>query len=155
MVPLTNWEVVSFTQKPSNPKFSWTVNKFSKLKEHRYVSDKFLMGGKNWALSLYPKGVITSDCKSISIYLKLADKETLKEGEQIYTKADLRTIDPFGCNHKKRQINSGQERSHLLKGLGWVEFVFMAELEKAYLDKEGSLKLEIEFEAIFATTYSP
>ena len=48
MVPLTNWEVVSFTQKPFKPEFCWTVNKFSKLKEHRYVSDKFLMGGKKW-----------------------------------------------------------------------------------------------------------
>ena len=48
MVPLTNWEVVSFTQKPTNKKFSWTLNKFSKLKEHCYVSSKFLIEGRNW-----------------------------------------------------------------------------------------------------------
>lgn len=45
---LTKWEVVSFNQKISNPKFSWTLKKFKKLKEHFYESDKFLVGGRQW-----------------------------------------------------------------------------------------------------------
>lgn len=49
MVPLANFEVVSFSHKPSSPKkFSWTVKKFSKLKNQCYVSEKFLMRGRNW-----------------------------------------------------------------------------------------------------------
>lgn len=49
MIPLANWEVVSFSdQKPSNKILSWTVNNFSKLKYHCCVSDNFLMGGSEW-----------------------------------------------------------------------------------------------------------
>ncbi|KAG2306555.1 hypothetical protein Bca4012_084449 [Brassica carinata] len=110
LVPLTNWEVVSFSKKPSNPKFSWTLNKFSKLKEQRYVE---LVISR--ALFLYPKGGPKADCKSISIYLKLADEETLKASEQIYTKADLRIIDPFGFNHKKRK-----SKSHISYAFGYA-----------------------------------
>ncbi|XP_019097086.1 PREDICTED: ubiquitin carboxyl-terminal hydrolase 12-like [Camelina sativa] len=49
LVPLANWEVVSFDQQPSNPKFSWTLNKFSKLKETTYqevFNRKKELGGK-------------------------------------------------------------------------------------------------------------
>lgn len=52
-------------------------------------------------------------------------------------------------------VNQWQERSHLLQGLGCVGFVSLAELEKAYLDKDGSLKLEIEIVVVSATTYTP
>lgn len=48
MVPLASWEVLSIAEKPSNPKFSWTINKFSKLKEHCYQLNNLLMGGRNW-----------------------------------------------------------------------------------------------------------
>ncbi|CAN6884393.1 unnamed protein product [Brassica oleracea var. botrytis] len=104
MVPLTNSEVVSFSQKPSNPKFSWTVNKFSKLKEHHYISSKFLIGGRNWVLELYPKGYNTTYSTWLSLFLHLAEGEKMKTGEEIYTQCcDLRILDPFGCNHMTRK----------------------------------------------------
>ncbi|KAG2271022.1 hypothetical protein Bca52824_065577 [Brassica carinata] len=134
--------------KPSNPKFSWTVNKFSKLKEHRYISSKFLIGGRNWVFELYPKGYNATYSTWLSLFLHLAEGEKMKTGEEIYTQCDLRILDPFGCNHMTRKFNQWQERSHLLQGLGWVGFVPLAELEKAYLDKDGSLKLEIEIAVI-------
>ncbi|KAF2546674.1 hypothetical protein F2Q70_00022648 [Brassica cretica] len=81
MVPLTNWEVVSFTQKPSKPDFCWTVNKFSKLKEHRY-GHVVVSQGRDYIRS------------QIDIHLSEVkpDKDTLKAGEQIYTKADVRIL---------------------------------------------------------------
>ncbi|CAE5968208.1 unnamed protein product [Arabidopsis arenosa] len=101
MVPHTNWEVVSFDQKPLYPKFSWTVNKFSKLKVNTYESKKFLMGGKNWVIMLYPKG--KTNCKFLSLYLK-ADDKTIKE--EVYAQVDMRIVDPFGCNHVTRTSKS-------------------------------------------------
>ncbi|CAF1931358.1 unnamed protein product [Brassica napus] len=90
--------------KPSNPKFSWTVNKFSKLKEHHYISSKFLIGGRNWVLELYPKGYNTTYSTWLSLFLHLAEGEKMKTGEEIYTQCcDLRILDPFGCNHMTRK----------------------------------------------------
>ena len=40
-------------------------------------------------------------------------------------------------------------------GWGWSEFVSLAKLEEAYLDKQGYLKVEIEFEVFSTITYSP
>lgn len=37
---------------------------------------------------------------------------------------------------------------------GWPEFVSLAKLREAYLDKEGSLKVEVEFKVVSATKYS-
>ncbi|KAF2546673.1 hypothetical protein F2Q70_00022649 [Brassica cretica] len=152
MVPLTNSEVVSFSQKPSNPKFSWTVNKFSKLKEHRYISSKFLIGGRNWVLELYPKGYNATYSTWLSLFLHLAEGEKMKTGEEIYTQCDLRILDPFGCNHMTRKFDRRHNISN--SGWGWCEFVSLAELSKAYLDKQVSLRVEIEFEVVSTTKYS-
>ncbi|CAH2053052.1 unnamed protein product [Thlaspi arvense] len=155
MVPHTNWEVVSFDQKLINHKFSWTVNKFSKLKDHCYVSNKFFIGGRNWVLKLYPKGYSTTYSKSLSLFLHLADGETVKAGEMMY----FVLICEFSIHLDPRlhsvfiAVNHWREDS--FQGWGWFAFVALAKLEKAYLDKEGSLKLEIEFEVVSTTKYSP
>ncbi|CAF2099376.1 hypothetical protein BRARA_E02028 [Brassica rapa] len=154
MVPLTNWEVVSFTQKPTNKKFSWTLNKFSKLKEHCYVSSKFLIEGRNWVLKLYPKGNNTTCSRWLSLFLHLADSETktMTTGEEIYTQCDMRILDPFGSHHVTLKLNQWHKNT---SGWGWSEFVSLAKLEEAYLDKQGYLKVEIEFEVVSTITYSP
>ncbi|CAA7030239.1 unnamed protein product [Microthlaspi erraticum] len=151
MVPLTNWELVSFSQKPSNPKFSWTVSKFSKLKDHCYVSPKFLVGGKNWVLKLYPKGYSTTYSKFLSLFLHLADGETLKAGEEIYVGTDVRILDPVGCSHVSWNMKVWYKN---VKGWGCYEFASLDRLRKSYLDKEGSLKVEVEFEVVSTTKYS-
>jgi len=46
--PLTNWEILSFDEKLSPPKFSWNLKNFSELKEDVYTSNKYPMGGKEW-----------------------------------------------------------------------------------------------------------
>ncbi|CAN6999754.1 hypothetical protein IGI04_019785 [Brassica rapa subsp. trilocularis] len=154
MVPLTNWEVVSFTQKPTNKKFSWTLNKFSKLKEHCYVSSKFLIEGRNWVLKLYPKGNNTTCSTWLSLFLHLADSETktMTTGEEIYTQCDMRILDPLESHHVTLKLNQWHKNT---SGWGWSEFVSLAKLEEAYLDKQGSLKVEIEFEVVSTITYSP
>ncbi|ESQ47667.1 hypothetical protein EUTSA_v10022077mg, partial [Eutrema salsugineum] len=123
MVPLTNWEVVSFSQKPSNTK----------------------------VLKLFPKGHSTTYCKSLSIYLYLADGETIKAGEIIYIRGELQILDPFGSRHLAGKINYNCYNPS--QGFAWI-ITPKAQVEKAYLDKEGSLKVEIEFEVVSTTKYS-
>lgn len=40
-------------------------------------------------------------------------------------------------------------------GWGWNKLLSLAELRKSYLDKEDALNVEIEFEVVSATKYSP
>ena len=46
--PLTNWEILSFDEKLSKPKFSRAVRKFSDLNVNSLTSDIFSMGGRKW-----------------------------------------------------------------------------------------------------------
>ncbi|KAG2312912.1 hypothetical protein Bca52824_024469 [Brassica carinata] len=134
--PLTNWEILSFNEKPENPKFSWTVKNFSPLKEDKYTSNTFSMGARKWlvVLWLYPKGDSRADGKWLSLFLLLADSDKPKADEKIFTLATLRVLDPLGSNHSEHKLNHW----HNEKNFGWDE-----------------LNVEIEFEAVSATKYSP
>ncbi|KAL0877672.1 hypothetical protein Bca101_027378 [Brassica carinata] len=101
--PLTNWEILSFNEKPENPKFSWTVKNFSPLKEDKYTSNTFSMGARKWVLWLYPKGDSRADGKWLSLFLLLADSDKPKADEKIFTLATLRVLDPLGSNHSEHK----------------------------------------------------
>lgn len=45
---LTNWEIHSFNEKFSGPKFSWALKNFSELNANNLTSDIFSMGGRKW-----------------------------------------------------------------------------------------------------------
>ncbi|VVB08643.1 unnamed protein product [Arabis nemorensis] len=141
--PPTKWEITSFEEKLHRPTFSWTVENFSEIKENPYASDNFSVGGKKWCLQLYPKGYSIAD----------TDGATLKEDEKIYVKADLKLKDPLGSNHLTESVNCWFENP--TTGYGWDYYVSIAELRNTYLDKEDSLKVEIQFEVVSATEYSP
>ncbi|CAF2192860.1 unnamed protein product [Brassica napus] len=152
--PLTNWEILSFDEKLSKPKFSWAVRKFSDLNVNSLTSDIFSMGGRKWVLRLYPKGDTIADGKWLSIYLEMAASDTLKEDEKIFVQANLRVLDPLGSNHIQLQMNVWFEVQNA--SWGWNKFMSLAELRKTYLDnKEHAVNVEIEFKVVSATNYSP
>ncbi|KFK40957.1 hypothetical protein AALP_AA2G066400 [Arabis alpina] len=151
--PLTNWEILSFNEKLSNPKFSWTLKNFSELKEFEYKSNSFSMGGKKWVLKLYPRGDSRGDGKCISIFLYLADGETPKANEKIFVQGHLRLLNPLGSNHLARPLNDWHKEEN--SGWGWSKFLSLDELRKSYLDKEDALNIEVEYEVVSATKYSP
>ncbi|KAF8091269.1 hypothetical protein N665_0450s0027 [Sinapis alba] len=150
--PLTNWEILSFDEKLSEPKFSWAVKKFSELKGHVYRSDCFSMGGREWVLELYPKGASGSDGKWLSVYLSLAAGDTLKADEKIFRQGHIRVLDPLGSNHIEDETKRWVDESK--KSWGWVQFLSLAELRKTYLDKGDTLNVEVEFEVVSATKFS-
>ncbi|XP_002870537.2 uncharacterized protein LOC9304595 isoform X1 [Arabidopsis lyrata subsp. lyrata] len=49
------WEVLSIDKTVYGPK-SWKLKKFSTLIKDFYMSDEFSIGGKKWALKVYPNG---------------------------------------------------------------------------------------------------
>ncbi|CAN6996701.1 unnamed protein product [Brassica oleracea var. botrytis] len=151
--PLNNWEILSFNEKLRNPKFSWSVKKFSQLKEDKYISNTFSVGARKWVLWLYPKGGSGEDGKWVSLYLQSADSDKPKADEKILAQANLRVLDPLGSNHIEVKLNNW----HVEQNLGWgrTRFLSLAELRKVYLDKEDALKVEIEFEVVSSTKYYP
>ncbi|CAH2066408.1 unnamed protein product [Thlaspi arvense] len=153
--PLTNWEILSFNEKLPRPKFSWTVKNFSMLKEHFYNSDSFSKGGRKWILCLYPTGDSRADGKWLSVFLCLADTDgdKPKADENIFMQGHVRVLDPLGSNHVSGKMSDWHNESNT--GWGWVKFLSLTQLRKRYLDKEDTLRLEIEFEVVSSTKHSP
>ncbi|CAH2053053.1 unnamed protein product [Thlaspi arvense] len=152
--PLTNWEVVSFNKKLNVPKFSWSVKHFTMLRDNLYTTNRFSVGGKTWVLKLYPKCFSTSDNKWLSIFLHLAaDNERFIADERIYTLGHLRVLDPCGSDHITEKFICWHDASN--SGCGNDKIVSMTKLREAYLDEEDTLSLEIEFDVVSTTNYSP
>ncbi|CAN6933046.1 unnamed protein product [Brassica oleracea] len=127
--PPTNWEILSFDDKIPHPKYLWTVEKFSELKEHAHVSNSFSMGGMEWP--------------------PMANAD-----EKIFMQGHVRLLDPLGSNHYwARQLYDWHIESNT--GWGWDQFLSLDELRKVYLDKEDAVNIEIEFEVVSATKYFP
>ncbi|CAF2185328.1 unnamed protein product [Brassica napus] len=149
---LTNWEVLSFTKKYFDPKFSWTIKDFSELKEDVQKSNSFPMGGKEWVLALYPKGALEAHGKWLSIFLCLADSDKPEADEKIFVQARLGVLNPLGSYHFEYPLETWYTEQS--PGWGWAQFLPLAELPKVYLDKEDALKVEIEFKVVSETKYS-
>ncbi|KAJ4884273.1 TRAF-like family protein [Raphanus sativus] len=150
--PLTNWEILSFTEKFSDSKFSWAIKKFSELKENVQTSKSFSMGGKKWFLKLYPKGNSSANGKCLSIFLYLTDCDKPKADEKIFVQANFRVLDPLGSNHFRYPLEKWYTEQ--TPAWGWAQFLSLAGLPKRYLDKEDTLKVEVELKVVSATKYS-
>ncbi|KAG7568175.1 MATH/TRAF domain [Arabidopsis thaliana x Arabidopsis arenosa] len=150
--PPTNWEILSFDEKLAYPKISWSVKIFFEMIGHCHTSHTFSVEGRTWAIELYPKGSKTEDYnKWVSIFLTAADFETLEEDEKIFTQAHLRILDPRGSNHLSRSITRCFDKSN---SWGYSRFVSIGELKNTYLDMEGALTLEIQFDVVSTTKHS-
>ncbi|CAA0316809.1 unnamed protein product [Arabidopsis thaliana] len=125
-------------------KFSWSIRDFSVLKQNDCISKTFAMGGKNWTLTVYPKGDSEADnefCK----YLHLADGEVLSPGEMISVRAQLRALDPRGSKHKTVWLQKWIMAATKARGI--PQSLSLADLQEAYLD-EDTLNVEIECEVV-------
>ncbi|XP_059652543.1 MATH domain and coiled-coil domain-containing protein At3g58370-like isoform X2 [Cornus florida] len=86
-------ECLSMTKELSDNIYTWKVDNFS-ASSQEYFSDEFNIGGRNWKLSLYPKGdVKVKDEKSLSLFLEVADYEKLSLKPKLYAKYKLRIKD--------------------------------------------------------------
>ncbi|XP_019100840.1 PREDICTED: uncharacterized protein LOC104789288 [Camelina sativa] len=151
--PPTNWEIISFNDKLPHPKFSWRVKNFSELKEHCYWSRSFTIEGRQWILKLYPVEDERDQGKWISIFLSLEESERLDQDEKIFKQANIRVLDPRGSNHLSLSSNNWHKKS--ARGWGFCQFVSMDDLRKIYLDVEGALNIEVEFDVVSTTKFSP
>ncbi|KAL0700818.1 hypothetical protein Bca4012_056940 [Brassica carinata] len=146
----TNWEVLSFTKKYYDPKFSWSIKKFSELKDDVKKSNSFPKERNGRVLVLYPKGDLRADGEWLSFFLCLADSDKPEADEKIFVQASFRVLNPLGSKHFEYQLEMWYTEQ--IPAWGWSQFLSLAELPKVYLDKEDTLKVEVEFKVVSAAT---
>ncbi|KAI8532622.1 hypothetical protein RHMOL_Rhmol11G0227600 [Rhododendron molle] len=124
-------ECVMTMKNPLNNTYTWKIDNFSKLGEEVVRSEAFVVGEHKWKLVIYRKGNDTAKNKSVSVFLKLADGETLPPEWKVYAEYKLRIRDQFqilGTNKEKQVQNWFCASS---KSYGYANFMALSDLNKA------------------------
>ncbi|CAH8392497.1 unnamed protein product [Eruca vesicaria subsp. sativa] len=80
------------SEEADNNKFTWVIKDFSSLQSRRIYFDGFFIGGYKWRLIAFPKGARV-DC--LSLFLGVADHESLPLGWRWNTKFSLKVVNQF------------------------------------------------------------
>ncbi|GMI80503.1 hypothetical protein HRI_001719600 [Hibiscus trionum] len=71
-------------------KFRWIIKNFSSITDEILYSESFIVEGNKWRILIYPKG---NNVDHLSIYLGVADSDTLPSGWRRYARFGLAVID--------------------------------------------------------------
>ncbi|KAJ7950839.1 Ubiquitin carboxyl-terminal hydrolase [Quillaja saponaria] len=94
-------ECLSMVKEPNNGTYTWTIKPFSEVENKNvHESELFVVGGKNWNIELYPKGDATEKGKSLSVFLRLVDLESLAPNRKLYAEFKFRIRRQFGKNYE-------------------------------------------------------
>ncbi|KAG2258365.1 hypothetical protein Bca52824_077659 [Brassica carinata] len=125
----------------ADKKFTWVIKDFSSLQSQRIYSDRFLIGGYKWYLIAYPKG---SKVDCLSLYLGVADHESLPLGWRRNTKFSLKVVNQF--SDKSSILREATEWfSHKAPSFGFTKLLPLAKLHA----KDGGFLVDEELK-IFA-----
>ncbi|CBI22432.3 unnamed protein product, partial [Vitis vinifera] len=94
-------ECLSMIKEPVDGTFTWVIENFSTLKEKVMYSDVFTVEDFKWKLILYPKGSSKTKNKSLSLFLELADCETLDNQSKLYAEFELLISDQGNLGYVK------------------------------------------------------
>ncbi|KAL0800890.1 hypothetical protein Bca101_056065 [Brassica carinata] len=147
--------------------YSLMIHNFSELEkstafsDHKYESRLFSCGGYNWRLIIYPKGNGEDNQVLPCVTFNNPDNGYIFEGgqsdsdkpeadEKIFVQASFRVLNPLGSKHFEYQLEMWCTEQ--IPAWGWSQFLSLAELPKVYLDKEDTLKVEVEFKVVSAAT---
>ncbi|CAE6016076.1 unnamed protein product [Arabidopsis arenosa] len=148
-------ELFSVIENFHNPRFTWTIQRFSMLLKDIYLSDMFSIGGRNWNIQVNPNGHATGEGKALSMYLGLNVNEKFKPYEKIYVRAKLRVLNQRNLNNLERPLDNwfiGPEYGNE-HAWGYHEFISFSDLRdssKGFVVNDV-LKVQVEMEAISST----
>ncbi|KAH8513724.1 hypothetical protein H0E87_006838 [Populus deltoides] len=146
--PTGKGECLTLVKQPVSDTFTWKIQNFSALDQESYKSQVFSFGGYKWALLVYPKGNSTEKGKSLSIYLKMEDFETLPCGRTTYAEYMLRVRDQLFGNHIEKKAYS--HFSYSIKDWGHLNFMSLEDvnaLPKGFLVND-TLAVEVQIHVI-------
>ncbi|KAJ4958025.1 hypothetical protein NE237_025136 [Protea cynaroides] len=126
-------------------KHIWRIENFSKLDKECHDSKIFIIGDQQWKVQLYPKGKGSGMGNCLSLYLALADPNTLPPGRRFYVEFVLRLMDQLHNKHvygKASQWFSTSSQEH-----GWSRFILLSQLYIGFLMKDICI-VEVEINVI-------
>ncbi|WMV31567.1 hypothetical protein MTR67_024952, partial [Solanum verrucosum] len=97
---------------PASARFTWTVEKFSRLNVKKLYSDPFNVGGFKWRILIFPKG---NNADHLSMYLDVADAATLPYGWSRFAQFSLAVINRM---NNKLTVKKGAAFMPITRGLG-------------------------------------
>ncbi|KAH7575692.1 hypothetical protein ACOSP7_004428 [Xanthoceras sorbifolium] len=148
-----NEETINMVKELDERTYTWSITNFSKSEKSQYSGD-FRIGGRKWKLKFYPKGNKSQKGKSLSLYLWLADWESVEPKRKVYAKYKLRVLDHSEVNTIEKPASKWFDSK---TGQGYHDFIPLDdiyELSNGYL-KNDTLILEVEFDVISAIKVRP
>ncbi|XP_055811371.1 ubiquitin C-terminal hydrolase 12-like isoform X2 [Solanum dulcamara] len=109
---------------PASARFTWTVDKFSRLNVKKLYSDAFNVGGYKWRILIFPKG---NNADHLSIYLDVADAATLPYGWSRYAQISLAVLDQVHGKFTMRK-NTKHQFNASKSDWGFTSFIPFTEL---------------------------
>ncbi|KAH7575691.1 hypothetical protein ACOSP7_004430 [Xanthoceras sorbifolium] len=146
-------ETIKMVKELDERTYTWSITNFSKSEKSQY-SGEFSIGGRKWKLQLYPKGNKSKKGKSLSLYLWLADWESVEPKRKVYAKYKLRVLDHSEVNTIEKPASKWFDSK---TGRGYHDFIPLEdiyELSNGYL-KNDTLIVEVEFDIISAIKVRP
>ncbi|GMI92284.1 ubiquitin-specific protease 13 [Hibiscus trionum] len=104
---------------PLSSRFTWKIDNFSSLNTKKHYSDVFVVGGYKWRILIFPKGNYKDH---LSLYLDVADSESLPYGWSRYAQFSLTVINQTNNNYSIRKDAQHQFNA---KGSDWGFESFM------------------------------
>ncbi|XP_049403180.1 ubiquitin C-terminal hydrolase 12-like [Solanum stenotomum] len=109
---------------PASARFTWTVEKFSRLNVKKLYSDPFNVGGFKWRILIFPKG---NNADHLSMYLDVADAATLPYGWSRFAQFSLAVI-----NRMNNKLTVKKDTQHQFNAResdwGFTSFMPLGEL---------------------------
>ncbi|KAL3750477.1 hypothetical protein ACJRO7_011476 [Eucalyptus globulus] len=119
-------------------KHTWKVDNFSKLDKEFSESKVFIAGNQKWKIRLYPGGKGSGLGAFVSLYLALADSDTLPPGTKVFADFSLRILDQLQGRHFSGKANHWFSTSS--EESGWARFLSHATF---YYPNMGTLVKDI------------
>ncbi|KAK9934086.1 hypothetical protein M0R45_021243 [Rubus argutus] len=110
-------------------KHVWKIDNFSKMVTECHDSKTFSSGDQKWKIQLYPKGKGSGMSSHLSLYLALADPESLPPGSKIYADFALRILDLTNSRHQYGKANFWFSAANPERG--WPRFITLSFLNQA------------------------
>ncbi|CAK9152274.1 unnamed protein product [Ilex paraguariensis] len=111
-------ECLSLKEETSDNSYIWEIKNFSEVKDHdQLFSEPFTIGKQKWKILVYPKGNGSEEGKSLSVFLNLADCESLPTKRKLFAEFSLWVKDRV--NGKHSEIKGGSWFCDLHKSSGF------------------------------------
>ncbi|XP_031391066.1 uncharacterized protein LOC116203472 [Punica granatum] len=113
----------------------WMINNFSKLDKEYYISSILLAGNYKWNIRFFPNGKGSGLGSYISLYLYLAETESLPLGTKVFAGFSLRILNNAGGSDFISKANHWFSASS--RETGWARFVPLWSFKNQGLSKDS------------------